>query len=559
MCGIYGYVGKNNAFKEVLNGLKLLQYRGYDSCGIAYFNHGFKLTKAIGTLDKLSAPNIENHIAFGHTRWATNGKVNLKNTHPHVSYDGKLLVVHNGIITNADEIKADLQRVNVKFSSDTDSEIIVNFLAATTGDFEDNLKNIYHIFKGSFALIIGDEKGDLYLLKQFCPLNLLKSEDGIYISSDVGSLKNGELYSLNDGDIIKVSNGKIVVIAGKINFVAHFSKIKQLELNNYPHYMIKEIFDTPQAIFDCYNYLKQQPIGKMFKGYKKLTFLGCGTAYHSCLMGQQLLKDRFFCQTFLASNYIINKRIEKNHLHIIVSQSGETADCIKIAREIQKFHGKILVITNEPFSTITHFADFKLVTQAKKELAVASTKTYCAQVFTFAYIKHILQNKNFALDVYKLKERLNKYIKSLCSSRELNALTESLNTDKMILIARDIDYFTMLEASLKIREIDYIFTIPMLSSELKHGTLSLIDADTKVVSLNTNVDKTILNNAINEIKSRNGKVIEMEKYVDLKGVDDSFKPIFAIIPFQILSYKLAILKGLNPDMPRNLAKSVTVE
>lgn len=555
MCGIFGYIGKKDAFEQVCSGLKLLQYRGYDSCGIAYFCDGFKVKKAIGTLNKLTPPAEENHIAFGHTRWATNGKVNLKNTHPHTSFDGKFFVVHNGIITNADQLKTDLKGAGVKFNSDTDTEVIVNLLASLNGELEGRLKQLYTLLKGSFSLIIGDENGCLYLLKQFCPLNILRNQDGIYISSDCNSLKNGEIYSLKDGDILKIEQQNISAIQGEIQFGAYCNDINQMDLDGFPHYMLKEINETPQAILDSYTYLKQQPIYKIFKHYKKITFLGCGTAYHSCLIAEELLSDMFECNCFLASNYKVDKKIKHNHLHIIVSQSGETADCIKIANEIKAHKGKILILTNQRNSTITKYADFLLLTQAKKELAVASTKTYCAQVFTFAYIKHILQDKTYQLDIFGLKSRLEAFIKGL----DVSSLVPLLNSDKLILIARDIDYLTILEASLKIREIDYIYTIPMISSELKHGTLSLIDENAVVIALNTNTNSNMLLPALNEIKSREGKVIEIDKFIDFCNIDYCYKPIFAIIPFQLISYQLAVSKGLNPDMPRNLAKSVTVE
>lgn len=556
MCGIYGYIGKLDAFDEVLNGLNMLQYRGYDSCGVAYFNNGFKIEKATGTLTNLKKPAQKSELAFGHTRWATNGRVNYENTHPHVSFNGEFVVVHNGIIDNADELK---QSLHTTFYSETDTEVIVNVLASLDGDIDSRILRLFDILKGTFSLIIGTKGGTLYLLKKFSPLNLLVCEDGIYISSDVSSLKSGSLYTLKDYDAIKIEDGEIINLREQeISFVEYKNDIKKLALGGFPHYMKKEIYETPRAIFDTYSYLEEQNknIKMMFKPFKKLTFIACGTAYHSCLIGLELLKGLHFeMDASLASNYEIDEKITKNHLHIIVSQSGETADCIKVAESIKAHGGKILVITNEGRSSITRFADYLLLTKAEKEIAVASTKTYCCQIFTFAYIANKLKNDG-DFDIHALVNNLNQYLSQL----DMEGLTKKLkDIDKLILVGRDIDYITLLEASLKIREIDYVYTLPMYSGELKHGTLSLVDENAFILTLNSSDNKNKLKTVINEISSRGGKVIECETFLPKTEIPAYFKPIFNILPFQLLSYKIALEKGLNPDMPRNLAKSVTVE
>ncbi len=559
MCGIYGYIGNKDAIQEVYLGLKLLQYRGYDSCGIAYYTNKFNIIKAVGTLENLNA-SIEKikktiHIAFAHTRWATNGEVNLENTHPHISNSKRFSLVHNGIISNADEIKKSLMAKGYKFYSDTDSEVIANLIDSLNGEVEDRLKQMHELLVGSYALIIGDKNGDIYLTKRFNPLNLVKSADGIYISSDLSSLNSGESYTLKDGDIIKISNNEITPYFDTIiEFEEHKNCIKTLNLGEYNHYMQREILETPNAIRDTYNYLINIEVLKPFKRIKQITFLGCGTAYNSCLIGEIQFKEiGFNTSCVLASNYKVDKKIAKNHLHIIVSQSGETADCIRVAEEIKRFGGKLLVITNEEKSTITRFADHIITTKAGKELAVASTKTYCAQVFTFIFIANKLKNKDFSIDIDEFSNSIKKFISGLSLGK---LATKLKDVDRLIMIAKDVDYLTLIEASLKVREIDYVYTVPMYSGELKHGTLSLIDKGTIVLSLNTgNKDK--LKNAINEITSRGGEVIQMEEYI--KRNTDCFTPIFAIIPFQLLCYDIALLNNRNPDMPRNLAKSVTVE
>ena len=560
MCGIYGYIGKLNAYEKVLEGLKLLQYRGYDSCGIAYYGNGFQINKAIGTLDNLEKVDIETKIAFGHTRWATNGAVNINNTHPHVSFDKAFTIVHNGIIKNADSIKDSLIKQDIAFYSDTDTEVIANLLAYLPGKIDNRVKQLFNILEGSYSLIIGYKNGDIYLVKKFSPLNLLQAEDGIYISSDISSLKQGELYTMQDNDIIKISKNSISNIANhQMNFVKHENSIKAYTLGKFKHYMQKEIYETPISIENTYYYLKNQKIRKIFKHYNKFTFIGCGTAYHSCLVGERLFREKlkYEANSELASNYELNKSISRHHLHIIVSQSGETADCIKVAERIRACHGKLLLITNEPTSTIARMADYLILTKANKELAVASTKTYCCQLFVFAYICHVLKDKNYDINICQFTKILNDYMTNI----KVTSLVEKLQlSDKMILIGRDIDYISLLEASLKIREIDYIYTIPMYSGELKHGTLSLIDENSNILALNTSDDIDKLEVVKNEIESRGGSVIFIDKLYKIdKSIDEYYKPIFSIIPFQLLSYEIAISKGYNPDMPKNLAKSVTVE
>ncbi len=556
MCGIYGYVGKLDAYNEVFNGLKLLQYRGYDSCGIAYLsNNELKIVKTVGTIDNLPKIKIKCNLSFGHTRWATNGAVNYDNTHPHISFDKRFTVVHNGIIYNANEIKLALQNKGINFYSNTDTEVIANLLASLNGDVDERIKSLFNHLKGTFALIIENE-GALYLVKKFSPLNILKAEDGIYISSDVSSLKTGQLYSLKDYDVIKIKDNQILPLSGEIAFTKYNNCIQNYSLNNFPHFMLKEIYETPTAIENTYNYLKDIDVSPYFKNIKDITLIGCGTAYHSCLIGGEVLKKlNFNIKTELASNFTLFKKINKHHLHIIVSQSGETADCIKAAENIKKFGGKILVITNEAKSSIVKFANHIILTKAQKELAVASTKTYCSQVFAFILIAKKLKNANYTINIKKFKKSLTNYIKN---SNIISAAKMLSKLDKTILIGKDIDYLTLLEASLKIREIDYIYTIPIYSGELKHGTLSLIDNQSIVLSLNTDNVANKLSNAINEIESRGGKVIKFEQFMPKKYYKD-FSCIYSIIPFQLFSYFIAIEKGYNPDMPKNLAKSVTVE
>ncbi len=559
MCGIYAYIGKN-AYEKVVNGLKMVEYRGYDSCGIAYYENGFQINKALGSISNLKLIKTKSTLAFGHTRWATNGVVNVNNAHPHQSYDKKLTIVHNGIVTNSNLLKEELEKQGITFSSTTDTEVVVNYIAykSEKQNLEDVLKDLYNVLEGSFSFVLATENGDLYLLKRLNPLNILVHNKEVCISSDLASLNNGKLYSLKDNDIIKIRKNTLTNLNGeKIEYIKHNNTYLAKDLQGYKHYMEKEIFETPMAIKNTYNEIKNLETLNLFNNYDKLTLIGCGTAYHACLIGEHLFKNELNKQvdSCLASNYIVNKPIEENHLHIIVSQSGETADCIKVAEQIKEHNGKFMVITNEKQSLLAQMANYCVFTKADREIAVASTKTYCSQVFVFAFLCHKLKNPSYELDIDRFTQDLTEFIKSINIDEYAHILHEY---DKLIMIAKNIDYLTIYEACLKIREVDYIFTLPMYSGELKHGTLALVDNKSVVCVLNTSKDKKLLDLAINSIKSREGKVLDISHLIK-DEIDSYYKPIYTIIPFQLIAYKIAILNNLNPDRPRNLAKSVTVE
>lgn len=559
MCGIYGCIGKN-AYDKVVSGLEKLVYRGCDSCGVAYYDKGFKINKTIGGLENLEKIKTNSRIAFGHTRWATTGAVIHENAHPHQSQDKSITIVHNGTITNSDKIKQELIKEDIAFLSETDTEVIANYIAykIKENSVENVLKSLYTVMEGNFSLIIADNNGDIYLLKRSNPLNILTNKKKIFISSDVLSLTDGKLYSLEDGDVIKITKSTIESIDSKnLTFIDHKNNYKQSDLNGYKHFMEKEIFETPKAIKETYKELKDSKIIDVVKSYKKLTIIGCGSAYHAGLIGEYLFKHELEMDvnSCVASNYSITNQIDKTHLHILVSQSGETADCIKVAENIKEFGGKILVVTNEKLSVLARMADYLICTRADREVAIASTKTYSSQVFVFAYICKKIKDENYILDIDSFEKELYKYISNLNVDEYAHSLFKCNN---LLMIAKDLDYLTIYEACLKIRETNYIFTLPMYAGELKHGTIALIEKDSAVLALNTSENELQLQNAVSAIKAREGVVYDFSSLIN-KNIDMVFKPIFAIIPFQLLSYKMAILKNLNPDKPRNLTKSVTIE
>ena len=366
-------------------------------------------------------------------------------------------------------------------------------------------------------------------------------------------MPEGELYSLADGDIICIYQGQI---NGVMQWTPHVLDTNTSSSEKYQYNMLKEIYETPQAIENTYRELINVDVAHIFHDFKKLTLLACGTAFNSCLIGAMILNKYTNKQatSMLASEYSIES-IDQDHLHIIVSQSGETADCIKVTRHIKSLGGKILVITNEPTSTIVQYADYRIITRAHKEFAVASTKTYCCQLFVFAYIVNNIRGNARTIDILSLTQQLKDYIATI----DIHDYAKMLEgCQHLILIGKGVDYLTIIEASLKIREIDYVYTIPIFASELKHGTLSLIDDSSFVLSLSSTLENDITTTK-NEIKSRKGNVIEFDHFISNVNVDDIYLPIFTIIPFQLLSYQIAVLNDRNPDMPRNLAKSVTVE
>lgn len=615
MCGIVSVKGKNATSKTIVS-LKKLEYRGYDSCGIAYKSGGLKCFKAKGYIANLEEklPSNRSKIAIGHTRWATHGKPNEINSHPHLSADGKFACVHNGIIENYKELKKSYLK-DVKFLSDTDTEVIPNLVeyfynleVKLMGQnkldyikiaFEKTIK----LLKGSFAIAIINEYDDnIYFARHSSPLVLSSGEDNIICSDINGLMDKSKVFYLPDDTYgyldntfhVFDKNGTVIDI--KYN---NYTSNMDSSLGNFPHYMLKEIYEIPSAISETYKHLRMSKFN-LPKNISKILFVSCGTSYHSSLMAKKYIEThaKIPCECEIASEYLSNKNlVSPNILGVFISQSGETADTLKSLEKAKSQGVYTLAITNVENSHITHMADSTILMSAGAEICVASTKAYTTQLFV------LIELANYLINVSKGNYKSNKvdfgnaetirvtfsdtkkyldytskdlaFLKNLDISKidgALESLAEKIYTHKTFhLIGKDYDYVTAMEGSLKIKEISYIFTDAYPCGELKHGTLSLIDESSIVFVIMTErelISKTV--NAIHEVTSRGGKVIVLTQFdnldlsdcyhvIRLPKLHQLFMPIVSIIPFHLLSYKITTRLGLNPDKPRNLAKSVTVE
>ena len=583
MCGIFGTITNNNVEKTLIEGLKYIEYRGYDSCGICLLENGtYHIHKTLGEVINLEK-ELQKHSCFNstlgiaHTRWATNGIVNLKNTHPHLSQNGSIALVHNGIIENVDALKREL--TGHTFNSDTDSEVVAHLLennTLTNLDFIDTFKMI----TGSYAIAFTSNKipNTIFVAKNRCPLYIARDtkNDSIYIASDpicfMGkcdyyyTLQDKEYGIVNINEINIYDDNKNPIIKNKIPL-----DLDEQFLTTKTHstYMEKEIFEIPDIIDTVNNYSVEnfEKIKQMIVDYniQKVCLIACGTAYHSCLIGANFLKKytNINSEVYIASEYLYDTNIiDSSTLYIFVSQSGETADTIACVNLIKSKGLPTITITNAMHSTIANLCDITLYTAAKKECAVASTKTYIAQIAMFYRLSRYIGNKDNILP----KKILN--IDFFNHSKELITLINKYK--KVFLLGRNNDYYTALEAALKLRETCYIPCFAMSMGELKHGTLALIDENALCIIISTNealLEKNIT--TINEIQSRGGHIVLISNHNaqnTLKPIDykvnllgATIGEIEAIIPMQLLSNNYSLSLGLNPDKPRNLAKSVTVE
>ena len=589
MCGIIGYIGKKNAIKNIINGLEKLEYRGYDSSGIAFLNNNkieiIKEAGKISDLKKYINFDINSDIGLGHTRWATHGKANKINSHPHKV--GKFTIVHNGIIENYTELKKELEKKNYNFISETDTEIACALLDHLYSKTK-NLLEALNIFKNkvtgsySIGLICEDEPKYLFAIKKENPLVIGLGKNGNYISSDIHAIsKNVSKYiTLEDFDIAKIGKKNIVLygknLERKKKTFSYFKKdIYSFDKNNYEHYMLKEIHEQPaiiQKLLTKYLNSNENITDMNFKSYKKIDIVACGSAYHAGLIGKYLIEN--YCNievnVEIASEYRYKKTfITDKSLVIIISQSGETADSLaslKIAKEKGAY---TLAIVNVKESTIAKLADEVIYTEAGCEMAVATTKAYIAQIVIFILLT-IEKSDNYTKTISNIDEII-KYIinKTNDYTNIANIIYKSSN---VFYIGRGFDYALSLEGALKLKEISYINAQGYAAGELKHGSISIIEENTPVIALLSDIDltsKTI--NNIKEVKARGAYVI-LITYEDIKieegiydylitipPVDKIFRSILSIIPLQLIAYEIARKLNCDIDKPKNLAKSVTVE
>ena len=587
MCGIYGYIGKQNAVKQVISGLEKLEYRGYDSAGLAYFNkkQNIEILKAVGKVENLKklVKQKFSSLAIAHTRWATHGKPALENCHPHTSKN--FAVVHNGIIENYQELK---KEITEKLYSNTDTEIIAKLLEKyykKSENIEENNKNILNSIKnvakklkGSWAvaLIVKNNPKKIYVIKNKSPLIVATNGLESFVSSDINAISGNKnllnYFSLNDGNIAEISEENIVFYNENLEKVVLEKTKKTCFLENnlkyYSHKMLKEINEIPFAIKTTKKRINNSIFKKFinnFNNFSAITIIGCGTAYHAGLYGkfiiEKMLEKKVSVE--LASEYRYKTQIRtQNELVLAISQSGETADTIA-ALEIAKQNGAcVAVITNVCGSSITRICDYVFLTHAGQETAVAATKSYVSQVFVLYKIACAVNKKRIARCLEKKAEE------TILRFNE-PSLSKFYDCNKFFFIGRLCDYSTAMEGSLKIKEISYVQSEGYPAGELKHGTLSLVDDNSLVVAIITQKsikEKTL--NAVHEVKARGAKVLIVTQFDGLENEGEVLKipkcneniiSLLSVIPLQLFAYHFSVFKGLNPDKPRNLAKSVTVE
>lgn len=598
MCGIIGYIGKNNALKVITDGLKQLEYRGYDSAGIAIKNNNeIKIFKSVGKIKELEKKidyTIQSDIGIGHTRWATHGSVNITNSHPHKV--GSITLVHNGIIENYEQLKQELIKNNYQLKSDTDTEIAcgyIDYLYQKDKNIITTLNKIKDIFKGSYAFaILVDNDNYLYATRKDSPLIIAKGENENYLASDVPAILKytNQYYLLDNYEIAILEKDNIKILKDnkeiKKELLTFNYNIETSLKNGYDHFMLKEINEQDKLVESLINvYLqdKKTLLNKMpdFKKYNQIHIVACGSAYHAGLVGKYLIEKYANTKVYVevASEYRYNKLFfDKKTLVIIISQSGETADSLASLRIAKENKIDTLAIVNVYGSSIAREASKTLYINAGCEIAVATTKAYTLQLLMLSFIalamgiqKELIDDSSFE-DIKKYYTKLPQLMHNEIKRDLKNIAKNIYKKNNIFFIGRGIDYALSLEGSLKLKEISYIHSEAYPAGELKHGTISLIEKNTPVIAIVTDeniYEKTISN--IKEVVSRGAYVILIiSKYLDKDGdfynekivienTDSLINSLTAIIPLQLLAYNIALLKGCDIDKPRNLAKSVTVE
>ena len=610
MCGIVGYIGFNQASDFLLDGMAKLEYRGYDSAGIAIIGaeNVIKIQKKVGRLANLEAivkadPN-EGTVGIGHTRWATHGRPSDMNAHPHASEDGKFAVVHNGIIENYMPLKEELIEKGYHFKSETDTEVVAHLLEDMyDGDFVSTVRRMLARVDGAYALeiICADEPDKIICTKKENPLVIGLGKGENFVASDIPAIINytRDTYILSDNELAIVTRDNVSVFDREGNAidkeVFHVSwNAEAAEKGGYEHFMLKEIHDQPKAVRDTFGtHISEDGKTVIFDelnwtaddvaAFNKILIVACGTAYHAGLVTKQYIENlaRIPVSVEIASEYrYSNPLTDDKTLCIVISQSGETSDTLAALKEAKRHGAKSLAITNVVGSSISREADNTVYTWAGPEISVASTKAYTTQLVAGLLFAVYLGQLNGKMDP-ALGGEILCGVKSLPTLiHEIFEVDEDMKAfakhygfkSDAFFLGRAIDYAVAMEGALKLKEISYIHAEAYAGGELKHGTLALIEEGVPVIALATQedvYDKMISN--IREVKAREAVVIgigmkgdeELSKHVDhtiyVPRANKFIAPILAVVPLQLLAYYAAITRGADVDKPRNLAKSVTVE
>lgn len=609
MCGIVGYVGNAQAAPFLLDGMSKLEYRGYDSAGIAVYEKGkIRVEKCVGRLDalrhKLEGRMPEGTMGIGHTRWATHGRPSDRNSHPHTDESGDFVVVHNGIIENYLMLKEKLIAKGQKFSSDTDTEIVAHLFADFyEGDMEEAVKKVLKTIEGSYSLVFmcTAEPDKLICTKKDNPLIIGLGEGENFIASDIPAIiaKTRRTYIMSDGEIATVTKDGVWV--QDINGTPITKKVFEVNWNaeaaekgGFEHFMLKEIYEQPKAIKDTMrgrlaengteiNFTELGWTPEDFTGISKIFIVACGTAYHAGIVGKYYLENlaRIPVEVDIASEFRYRSPlVDANCLTIVISQSGETIDTLAALKEAKRLGSRTLAVTNVVGSSIAREADQVVYTYAGPEIAVASTKAYTTQLLVMLMLAVYVGRLRGTLDgnkadalakgLHKVPEQLHDMLENV-DQIKVFARHYGSSLDAFFL-GRSLDYAVALEGALKLKEISYIHAEAYAAGELKHGTLALIVEGVPVIVLATQedvYDKTVSN--LQEVKAREAMVIaialegddSIAKYADhviyIPRADKELAPILAVLPLQLLAYYAALTRGCDVDKPRNLAKSVTVE
>jgi len=608
MCGIVGYIGKNNAVPVVIEGLQRLEYRGYDSCGIALVcASGINLEKVTGKVSELQGAlarqQISTEVAIGHTRWATHGPPTISNAHPHVSQDGKVAIVHNGIIENYKVLRDELENTGYEFSSDTDTEVVVALISQVYhGNLEHAVREALSHVVGAYGLAIvhSDEPGKIVCTRKGAPLIMAVGEDEFFVASDVAAilkyskdviyLENEEIGVLTH-DGIKTYSSDEKPVNKKIHKITF--NLEEIEKSGYEHFMLKEIFSQPETIYDAMRgrllpgegnaHLGgiDHKIGSILHADQRY-FTACGTSWHAGLIGEMMFEQfaRLPSEVEYASEFRYREPlVDSKSIVFAISQSGETADTLAAIQEAKDRNATVLGICNVVGSSIARETEAGVYIHAGPEIGVASTKAFTSQVtvlslLTLKLARLMGMSDADGLEIAQAMQKLPEDVDWILKQADQIAEIAKIYSDasNFLYLGRGVNFPVALEGALKLKEISYIHAEGYPAAEMKHGPIALIDKSMPIVAIAPQ-DKTydkILSN-IEEVRARHGRVIALATQGDtrIKDVADhviyvppalSFTaPILNVIPLQLLSYYIAVERGCNVDQPRNLAKSVTVE
>lgn len=611
MCGIVGYIGEKEAYPIIINGLKRLEYRGYDSAGVSIYNGSLRTYKKKGKVTDLEkviyGKNISGTVGIGHTRWATHGEPNDLNAHPHTSMNGLFTLIHNGIIENYTTLKSRLEDRGYIFKSETDTEVLANLIEYiySKGQIAAEIAVRLALTKvvGAYGLVVmcAEEPDKLIAARKSSPLVLGVGDDEYFLASDATPIieHTKSVVYLNDGDVAIISRDELVLktiqntkLEPRIETLD--LGISQIEKQGYDHFMLKEIFEQPQSIRDTFR-------GRIFPDFsdirlgglytvedklinaKRIIIIGCGTSWHAGMVGEYLLEDvaRVSVEVEYASEFRYrNPLITEEDVVLAISQSGETADTLAAIQLAKEKGATVIGICNVVGSSIARETHAGVYTHAGPEIGVASTKAFTAQVTVLTMMAFMLGYRKGKMEVRRYKELIKelnsipgKIEKILSLNDKFKEIaSEYKDSTNFLYLGRGYAFPVALEGALKLKEISYIHAEGYPAAEMKHGPIALIDKNMPVVVIATKDSsyEKILSN-IQEVKARNGQIIAIvndgdemissfaEHFLEIPHTDQKLMPLLSVIPLQLIAYHIAVMRGCNVDQPRNLAKSVTVE